>query len=299
MLGHMQVDHGGLDAFMAQQILDGDNVEAVFQQMGGISVAKRMHRHKFLDAGSFTGLVDSPLHASLGVAAVEVATGTAIGLAVEEPVLGRLSGYIGFKAPHQVLAQGHVAVLFAFSLADVEHKAVKVQIREADVAGLEAAQAAAVEQSQQHPVLEQLGSQQQAPDFLLAQDDGQGFIVFDAGQLDMLVFEAFHAEDKAQAVDGELKVGQRGRIMLLAQQVEIIIDLVGVELGRQAVEVQGQLGQVAGVVGKGTLAPAGDGDFLAELLVKLAESCYISTGSLNKGLLFFFILISVKYESIK
>jgi hypothetical protein len=73
--------------------------------------------------------------------------------------------------------------------------------------------------------------------------------------------------------------------MLLAQQVEVVVDLVGIELGRQAVEVQGQCGQVAGA-----LAPAGDGDFLAELLVKLAESCYISTGSLDEGLLFFFIL---------
>ena len=77
--------------------------------------------------------------------------------------------------------------------------------------------------------------------------------------------------------------------MLLLEQVEVIIDLVCVKLGRQAVEVQGQLGQVAGIVGKGALAPASDGDFLAELLVKLAESCYISTGSLDEGLLFFFI----------
>ena len=107
----------------------------------------------------------------------------------------------------------------------------------------------------------------------------------------MLVLEAFHAEDKAQAVDGELEVSQGGRVMLLPQQVDVIVNLVGVELGRQAVEVQGQLGQVAGIVGQGALAPAGDGDFLAELLVKLAESCYISTGSMDEGLLFFFILI--------
>ena len=78
----------------------------------------------------------------------------------------------------------------------------------------------------------------------------------------------------------------------MLEQVEVIVDLVGVKLGRQAVEVQGQFGQVAGVVGKGTLASAGDGDFLAELIVKFAESCYISTGSLDKGLLFFFILIT-------
>ena len=79
--------------------------------------------------------------------------------------------------------------------------------------------------------------------------------------------------------------------MLLPQQVDVIVNLVGVELGRQAVEVKGQFGQVAGVVGKGALASAGDGYFLAELLVKFLESCYISTGSLDKGLLFFFILI--------
>jgi hypothetical protein len=56
--------------------------------------------------------------------------------------------------------------------------------------------------------------------------------------------------------------------------------------------VQGQLGQAAGIVGKGALAPTGNGDFLAELLVKFTESSYISTGSLDKGLLFFFILIT-------
>ena len=141
-------------------------------------------------------------------------------------------------------------------------------------------------------MLEQFGSDEQALYFLLAQHDGQGFICFDAGQLNALVFETFHAEDKAQAVDGELEVSQGGRVMLLPQQVDVIVNLVGVELGRQAVEVQGQLGQVAGVVGQSTLAPAGDGDFLAELFVKFTESCYISTGSLDKGLLFFFILIT-------
>ena len=63
--------------------------------------------------------------------------------------------------------------------------------------------------------------------------------------------------------------------------------------------MQGQLGQVTGIVGKGALASVGNGDFLAELLVKLAESCYISTGSLDKGLLFFFILITVNGEQLR
>jgi hypothetical protein len=249
-----------------------------------------MHTHLFFNAGSFAGLVDGPLHPSLGVAAVKITTSPSIGLAIEKPVLRRFGRDIGFKPPHQVLAQGHVAIFLTFALADVEHVAVEVQVRQADVAGFKAAQAAAIEQGQQHAVLEQLGGDEQAPDFLLAQHDRQRFIAFDVGQLDTLVFEAFHAEDEAQAIDGELEVSLGRRVVFLAQQVEVIVDLVGVQLGRQAIEVQGQLGQVAGIIGKRALAPAGDGDFLAELLVKLAESCYISTGSLDEGVLFFFIL---------
>jgi hypothetical protein len=129
-----------------------------------------------------------------------------------------------------VLAQGHVAVFLAFTLADVKHFAVKVQVRKADVAGFKAAQAATVKQSQQHPMLKQFRGQQQALYFLLAQDDGQGFIGFDAGQLNAFVFKPFHAEGEAQAIDGELEVSLGRGVVLLAQQVEVIVDLVGIQL---------------------------------------------------------------------
>ena len=78
--------------------------------------------------------------------------------------------------------------------------------------------------------------------------------------------------------------------MLLLYQVEVVVELVGVQLGGQAVKVQGHLGQVVAVVFERALAAAGDGDFFGELLVKLAESGYIRAGSLDKGWLFFFIL---------
>ena len=71
-------------------------------------------------------------------------------------------------------------------------------------------------------------------------------------------------------------------MVLLFNQIEVVVYLVRVQLGRQAVEVQGQFGQVVGVVGKRALAAAGQCDFLVELLVKLLESGYLSTGSLDK-----------------
>jgi hypothetical protein len=70
--------------------------------------------------------------------------------------------------------------------------------------------------------------------------------------------------------------------MLLFYEVEVVVYLVRIQLGRQAVEVQGQLGQVVGVIVERALAAARQGDFLVELLVKLLESGYISTGSLDK-----------------
>jgi hypothetical protein len=99
-----------------------------------------MHTHFFLDTGCFAGLVYRPLHPSLRVAAVEVPAGSSLGLAVEKPVLGRLSCYIGLESAHQGLAQRYIAVFFAFTLADVEHLSVEVQVREADVTGFKAAQ---------------------------------------------------------------------------------------------------------------------------------------------------------------
>ena len=38
----MGVNHGGLDIFMAQQLLHGANVVAIFEQVGGKAMAKRM-----------------------------------------------------------------------------------------------------------------------------------------------------------------------------------------------------------------------------------------------------------------
>jgi hypothetical protein len=164
----------------------------------------------------------------------------------------------------------------------VQHPAVKVQVTEAEVAHFKAAQPAAVEQSQQQAMLQQFRRQEQAFYFGFTQHHRQGFNPFDAGQLNALVPESFHAEDKAQTVDGKLEVGIGSGGMLLFYEVEVVVYLVRIQLGRQAVEVQGQLGQVVGVIGKRALAAARQGDFLVELLVKLLESCYFSTGSLDK-----------------
>lgn len=77
--------------------------------------------------------------------------------------------------------------------------------------------------------------------------------------------------------------------MLLLDQVKVIIYLVRVQGCGDTVKMHRQLGQVVGIIAQGALPSAGHCDFLAELLVKFPESCYIGAGCLDKVCFFFMI----------
>lgn len=80
--------------------------------------------------------------------------------------------------------------------------------------------------------------------------------------------------------------------MILFDQIEIIVDLLGVNLGRYLIKVNGKFCQVMRVIAQCALTSASNGDFLAELLVKFPESCYIRAGCFDKVCFFFMIEMS-------
>jgi hypothetical protein len=45
----MGIDHGGFDILVAQQLLNGADVVATLEQMGGKAMAKCMATHPFLN----------------------------------------------------------------------------------------------------------------------------------------------------------------------------------------------------------------------------------------------------------
>jgi len=51
----MGIDHRGFDVFVAQKFLDGADVIAVLEQVGGEAVAKGVRPHRFDDAGLLSG----------------------------------------------------------------------------------------------------------------------------------------------------------------------------------------------------------------------------------------------------
>ncbi len=62
----MGVDHGGADVFVAEELLDGANVVAGFEEMGGKAVAEGMAAGWLLDAGGDDGLFDGVLEVLFG-----------------------------------------------------------------------------------------------------------------------------------------------------------------------------------------------------------------------------------------
>lgn len=60
----MGVDHGGFDALVAQQFLNGAEVVAVLQEVGGKGVAERVAANNLVDASSANGCFDRFLEAA-------------------------------------------------------------------------------------------------------------------------------------------------------------------------------------------------------------------------------------------
>src|ERR1700722_12581303 len=57
----MRIERRGLQFFMPKQHLDGADIFALFEQMGGERVAQRMHRDALIDARGNRGFMHGPV----------------------------------------------------------------------------------------------------------------------------------------------------------------------------------------------------------------------------------------------
>ena len=81
----MGVDHGGLEVAVTEQLLNGADVVAVGEQVGGEAVAEAMERGVLGDVGSANGRLEGPLDGTL----VQVVPAVVAGLPSGEPAGGR------------------------------------------------------------------------------------------------------------------------------------------------------------------------------------------------------------------
>ena len=79
MTGKLGVDHGGADVFVAEEFLDGADVVAGFEEMGGERVTVDVKGDAFGDVRAFGGIPQGFLHHA-GIEMVAVPdTGAGIG----------------------------------------------------------------------------------------------------------------------------------------------------------------------------------------------------------------------------
>ena len=62
--GNMQVNEGGSEVFMPEELSKGIDIHAIFEQMRGITVSEGMNGSLFIDTSKFKGLPHGPLNPS-------------------------------------------------------------------------------------------------------------------------------------------------------------------------------------------------------------------------------------------
>ena len=78
--------------------------------------------------------------------------------------------------------------------------------------------------------------------------------MFDSGQFDPLVIQSGQPEGKAKSINSKLEIRIRRGVVPLLNEIEVIVNLVNVQLGRELVEMQRYLSQMKGIVLQGAFA---------------------------------------------
>jgi hypothetical protein len=217
---------------VAEQLLQGEQVGAAFEQVGGVAVPQRVHAGLLGDAGGPHGLAAEPLRlADAQVAPRRVPR--------KQPGVRAIASPVVAQAFEQERGQRHQAVLAALGGADVQEQALGVDIADVQADDLGDAQAGGVGGLQEQAIAEVADGGEQASDLVGAQDGGQGLGLLAVGDGDDDV-GALQGEavEQAQGTGGLVEAAPGD---LVCEQVQLVEARVfGVELLGGAAEVCGE-----------------------------------------------------------
>lgn len=108
-----------------------------------------------------------------------------------------------------MFGQRNIAVFAAFSLHDMQHLPVEIQMLKLDIPYFHTAQSAPVNQSDEQFVLQEFGGLKHAPDLFAAQDYGQSLDFWNGGKVEVAVGQTFGFQQETQPVNSMFKVRLR------------------------------------------------------------------------------------------
>jgi hypothetical protein len=166
-LGQVEIEHGGFETGVAEVALDDPQVDAGFEEMGGVGMAQGVDRNAFfehpsLPLGLAKGILDAALSHGLGGlfgigCFVAASWKNETGMAMSEPVLAQqMEGGLG---------QRDVTILGTLAAVDMDHHAPAVDVGDFEMAGFVKAQAAGVDGGEKDVVREVFHLGQNASDF--------------------------------------------------------------------------------------------------------------------------------------
>jgi hypothetical protein len=213
-----------------EQPLDGAQVGAGFQQVGGEAMTKAVGRDRFGNAAASVRLSAGVLHRRFG----DRAAGA---IAREEPPLGPSHAPPDAQQLQQLGREHHVAVLGALALADPDDHAAAVDVLDPQGGDLGDPQPGGVGGPQQGAVLEAVDGGEEPDQFLAAEDDREPLGSLGADEvLEDPVAPQGDVVEEAEGLEVLVVVAPRGPP--LADQVEQVgADVVGPEEFRGFAEV--------------------------------------------------------------
>jgi hypothetical protein len=251
---HVGVDHRGFDIAMAEKLLDGADVVAILQQMGGEAVAESVTGDAFGEGGQVRGLVDGALEPGGTKVVTADVTRARIGrqarggeselpdpiaagrgeFAVEgvgeedKPLAGLHIAMVEalnvVQVVEQVRGEGvwkHAdAVAGALTLADEDLVLGEVEILDPQAEAFHQSQAAAVEQAS-HKLVGAGEAAQDFVDFQACEDGGEGFGAVGAHELS--------GEVEFEVEDGAVEEEQSAERLVLGGGRDVVVDGEGGE----------------------------------------------------------------------
>lgn len=130
---------------MPQQLLDGNDVHAIFEQMGSITVAQRMERNFFFDIRLLQAFAYDPAQPFHAVPPVWF-------FAIKQPYVRTFGRDVFYQSFGNVTGQRHDPIFLVFALTDVDGAALEVYVRKFQVDGLLGTQSCRIDQSQSDTV---------------------------------------------------------------------------------------------------------------------------------------------------
>jgi len=129
LCGEMEIDHRGVQAAMAQILLDTSDINAGFQEMSGVTVAQGVNGNTFCDIELFKYASQGPLHGGIAhrllgcwtlIASMSESWKDPFGVSMGYPVLAQ-----DMKGG---LRQGDISVFGAFSPVDMNAQSLGVDV---------------------------------------------------------------------------------------------------------------------------------------------------------------------------